>query len=203
MGDLVYDAAIHFESITTALMTTQTVVNQVLDLTPLDELLILEGYVEDLQLLASLAQDVKRTYRGFTSAQAQFQALFGMSDLPWTHAGYAARRSEVAAAVIETRDYAVCTRNLVFNSLRTINHMLALVSKVRAILGNVQGIGVLQQSQAKLAQILLEGNLTQAAEDQAETMQRADEISAVESLRLINADVFKSWPEGRAGGRTE
>jgi hypothetical protein len=195
MGYQVYDAAVHFESITTALMTTQTVVNQVLDLTPLDEWVMVEGMVEDLHALASLAQQAQELAGEFGSFRAQFSVLF--QDIPTSHAAYAARRSEIAHAVLAARSWAVCTQDLVVTTMRTINHLLALMSGLSSMLGNLQGMGMVSQAQAKLGQLLTEGNLTRAAYEHAETLQQADLPAAIESLKAINADAFKHWPVRR------
>jgi len=117
-----------------------------------------------------------------------------MDGLADTSAAYRLRRTEVTRNILDSYHYAMKTQNLLGNTVRVVSRMLAFVNHVRGFLGNLQGLQQANEALQEQSRILTQANLQRAAFERAESIKAADEVSAIESLRRINDDVWSNWP---------
>lgn len=114
--------------------------------------------------------------------------------MPDTSAAYALRRSETRREILNDYHYAMKVQHLAKRTVGVITRIAAFVNHVGSYIGNLQGVQRMNESVQHLSYLQTQANLQQAAMDRAKSMEAADEVSAVESLHRINADVWGSWP---------
>ena len=82
-------------AVLTAVATAQTVANQILDLTPLDEIITLQGILEDLALLADIVAQAEGLSYDIASLRAQIDALFNLDTAPASTSELQLRLAEI------------------------------------------------------------------------------------------------------------
>ena len=190
----VIDTAHLVQNTISAVQNVEMVLNMLLELTPLDELILADGFREDLNTLAQLVNEASGMAWELTSLNAQFDQLFGTGALPDSSLGYALRRSEVAQLVLSGWRYAMQTQTLIKTALRTIDHLLRFIGQIAAVIGNLQVAQTVSQGQQQLAQLLTEANVTRAAFERARATEGADQASSIESLRAIHRNLMTDHP---------
>src|SRR6266487_1894880 len=83
-GNLVQNTTTAIESVLTTIETVLIEANQVLELTPLDEIAVAGGMAEDMQLLGQLVQEAEGLSYDLGSLRAQIDALFNLNTTPKT-----------------------------------------------------------------------------------------------------------------------
>jgi conjugal transfer/entry exclusion protein len=194
VGDAVYDVAVHFETITTAIMTTETVVNQIIDLMPLESIAVAEGYVDDMQTLARLVKQAQGLAFEVESVEAQINALFGLESAPETSEGFAGRMAEIGQMVSLSYSYAIRTQTLIQSVIRTIDHAVALVETIGEVIGTLQSGQTIAQATSKLVQLESEMKVQTTAFQRAQSVQAIAEPLIEQSLRNINQAVWEKEP---------
>jgi len=195
IGDLVFDPAVQWETAITAVNTASMVFNQVLDLTPVDEVLLASGdFQEDLDELTHLADEAMGLSWEAAQLSRDYARLFGAENLPDTSYLYALRRAEVTIYLLDGYHYAMKTQTLLKRTVHVVNRMLAFVDHISAYLGNLQGLQRANEASQQLAHLAAQANLQRAAFERAQSMRDANDISSEESLRRINRNFWKTWP---------
>jgi conjugal transfer/entry exclusion protein len=194
VGDAVYDVAVHFETITTAIMTTQTVVNQVIDLTPLEAIAVADGYGEDMQRLAELVQQAEGLAFDVASVQAQITALFALESAPLTSQEFAIRMAEIRQRVILSHSYAIRMQTLIQSVVRTVDHAVALVEAIGGVIGTLQSGQTVAQATSQLVQLESEMKVQTTAFQRAQSVEAIAEPLIEQSIKNINDAVWSKEP---------
>jgi hypothetical protein len=194
VGDAVYDAAVHVESITTALMTSATVANQVIDLKPLGAIALAEGYGEDMQRLAELVQQAEGLAFDVASVQAQINALLALESAPLTSVEYAARMAELRRVVSVSYGYAIRTQTLITSVVRTIDHAIAVVEAIGGVIGTLQSGQTIAQATSKLVQLESELKVQTTAFQRAQSVEAMAEPLIEQSIKNIHEAVWAKEP---------
>jgi type IV secretion system protein TrbJ len=187
VGDLVYDPAIHFEAITTALMTTQTVVNQVIDLTPLDS-----SEVGDLG--ETMETITNKLYIGkglipfnMRAVQQTFDLLYPTGDrLPCTSMALELWKDEWATqrrfAIVQSMEAQGMLGMIGYNWQRAVRIASAILSRI----GNLQALQAIQQQQAIFQEEQMRLNVVVGVFQRAIDHEKAGEITLQAANRCIN-----------------
>ena len=200
VGDAVYDYAVHFESITTAIMTTQTVVNQILDLTPVDELIADQS--TPMELLGFLVNIACHPPSGRFSLSfrildicSAFDRLYPAADrVPETSFEYVLWQQEKEEQTRQSAATAMRTQALIEMLGRDSESLAGLLRQVLSVIGNLQGVQVHHQIAAQHNTLAIRAQLMNATFQRAMTTKLADEATSIESLRRINANIWSTWP---------
>jgi conjugal transfer/entry exclusion protein len=200
VGDAVYDFAVHVESITTAVKTTETVANQLLDLEELGAWALDDGtWAEDLQQIQEIVSQAEGLAWDVESLNAQITQLFGLDSAPMTSLEFRERQAEIRRYLYQSWSYAMRTQTLIRTLLSTVDHILGLYDSVQGIIGNKQGLQTMAQYQAKIVQTLAEMNLHTAAMHRAQSVQGINDPLIAQSINNINHGVLDDWAEGDTG----
>jgi conjugal transfer/entry exclusion protein len=191
----VYDAANVIQSTITAIQTTLTVANQVLDLTPLGEIVLGDGYDEDLTQLATIAREAQGLSYDLASLNAQVTTLFDLSTAPRSTRELRQRLADIRQVVFQSYSYALRTQTLVATTLRTVQHLQRLVAAIGDFLGNNQGNQTLAQLEGTLSHTLATLQVQTAAYERAQSVERLEEALTVESLENISIEILSDWPQ--------
>lgn len=195
VGDAVFDIAVQWETAITAIQTTAIATNQILDMTPFDELLLASAeYAEDIEEFRALVREGEALAWDIARLMEQWERLFGTDSLPDTSALYALRRHEVRLLVMDGYCYAMRMQTLLSRTIRVATRLLAFVAKIGRVIGNVQVAQTVSEGLQQLNSTLLQSHATRTTLERAQALEATDEISSVESLKRINADVWGNWP---------
>jgi len=178
-----------------AIQSVAAVANQVLDLTPLDDMIMESGeFMEDLEALDALVDEAQGLSWEADTLSAQYARLFGVEKLPIRSSEYALRRTEVAGYLLDGYHYSMRTQNLLKRSVHIVKRTTRFLKRIPTFIGNLQGSQNISESTQELTNLLTQANIQAAAFERAQATEGADQVSSQESLRLINKDVWGSWP---------
>jgi P-type conjugative transfer protein TrbJ len=199
---LVYDPANWGENVITAaesvLTTIQTIlieINQITDLTPLDDIAVAAGIAGDMALLGQLVTEAQGLSYDLGSLQAQINGLFSLDTAPDTRDGLTERLALIKATKYECYTYAAKTQTLLQTALRTVDHLQGLLDTLGAIIGNMQGNQTIGQLQTTAAKHLANLDVQLAAFQRAETVDKLSEALILESVQKIQAKRMEDWPQ--------
>jgi conjugal transfer/entry exclusion protein len=189
---LVYDPANFVENAITAVQSvieaTYAVLSeahQVIELTPVDEVIVGGGIAEDLAALADILASAELVWYDIQSLEVQIQSLFGLDVVPTTREGLTARIADITQFYYRCLSYAMRTQALVMTMMRTVEHVGRLVDSIGGLLGNMQSNQTLVQVQATVSKTLAVMEVQQSAWQRADTVQRLSEQVITESLKQI------------------
>jgi conjugal transfer/entry exclusion protein len=185
------------QSTLTSIATAQTAANTLLDLTPLDEMIMASGIIEAATQLADILQQIEGLDNDIQSLQRQITALFGLETAPASASALRERLAEIRRLRWQCYSYAMKLQTLIKTALRTIQHLGTLVSSIRAFLGAKQGIQTLTQVAASTNNTLTILAAQTAAYQRAGSVDKMEELLTIESLQRIQADMLSDWPRRR------
>jgi len=197
----VYDNANFLQNIITAvqsvLTTIQTVLieaNQILELTPLDDIAVAGGIAEDMELLGLLLEQAEGLSYDVGSLETQITALFDLDTAPDTRDGLTERMAEIKRLKFQSYRYAAKVQTLLSTAARTIEHLTGLLDTVGALLGNMQGNQTHAQFQSVLGKHAANMQVQQAAFQRAKTVDKLSEALIIESINRIQERRMEDWP---------
>src|SRR2546425_4814148 len=106
LGNLAQNTITAIESVLTTIQTILIEANQILELTPLDDLQTAGGIAEDMALLGQLVTQAEGLSYDMGSLQAQITVLFHLDTAPDTRDGLTARLAEIKRVKFHCYTYA-------------------------------------------------------------------------------------------------
>jgi hypothetical protein len=195
--NLVQSTITAVQSTLTALASAQTAANFILDLTPLDEIIMASGIIESIGQLADILQQIEGLDNDIQSLQRQITALFGLETAPSSTSALRERLAEIRRLRWQCYSYAMRLQTLIKTALRTIQHLGALVTSVSSFLGNKQAQQTLVQVNSSMHTTLTVLAAQTAAYQRAASVDKMEELLTIESLQRIQADMLSDWPRRR------
>jgi conjugal transfer/entry exclusion protein len=178
----------------TSIQTALTVANQVIDLTPLGDVAAAEGYAEDMAMLGQLVDAAEGLAYDLGSLQAQVNTLFSLDGAPATSREFAERMREIQRVTWQSYNYALRTQTLLSTMRRTIEHALALMEAVGAVIGTLQSGQTTSQAINKLVQLESEMKVTTTAFQRAQSVDAMSDQLILQSIKNINDEVWSKEP---------
>src|SRR6266850_1515911 len=153
----VYDNANFTQNVISAIQSVLTTIqlvlveaNQILELTPLDDVMVAGGIAEDMALLGQLLEQAEGLSYDVGSLETQIASLFDLDTAPDTRDGLTERMAEIKRVKFQCYRYAAKVQTLLATASRTIEHLTGLLDTIGALLGNMQG----NQTQAQFQSVL-------------------------------------------------
>jgi conjugal transfer/entry exclusion protein len=178
----------------TAVESVAQTINMVLELTPVDELIVAQGIADDLALLQEILAQAQGLAYDLETLNAQITALFDLETAPATRPALDARLTTIRQTVAEVRRFALCTQTLLATVLRTIDHLRGLLDSVGALLGNMQGNQRLIEVHSTVSKTLAVQLTMNTAFQRADVVERLSKELLLESLGRIQATQLDGWP---------
>ena len=123
------------ESVLTTIQAILIEANQILELTPLDDIAVAGGIAEDMALLGQLVEQAEGLSYDIGSLQAQLDSLFNLDTAPETRDGLTERLAEIKRQKYLAYSYAARVQTLMRTALRTVEHLQGLLDTLGAIVG--------------------------------------------------------------------
>ena len=193
--NLVQSTITAVQSTLTALASAQTAANFILDLTPLDEIIMASGLIESIGQLADIMAQIEVLDNDVQSLQRQLDALFGLETAPSSTSALRERLAEIRRLRWQCYSYAMRLQTLIKTALRTIKHLSTLITSVSAFLGNKQAQQTLVQVSASTNTTLTVLAAQTAAYQRAGSVDKMEELLTMEALYRINAATMADWPK--------
>lgn len=201
-GNLTQNIISAVQAVATTANTAATVKNQLLELLPLDAILIAQGMADDLSELAAIVEDASALSADITQLTRQIHDLFGLDNTPTTVEALQVRMRAMQTMMYEVRRYAVCVQALGLTLRNTVKHLSALVGHIGSLRGNLAAQQLATQLQGQTAHTLAIIEVQQAAWQRQDTLERMEKAVILRSIARIECERLGSWkPAGGCDGQ--
>jgi conjugal transfer/entry exclusion protein len=182
------------ESVLTTIQTILIEANQILELTPLDDIAVSGGIAEDMALLGQLVEQAEGLSYDIGSLQAQLDSLFNLDTAPDTRDGLTARLAEIKRVKYQSYSYAARVQTLMRTALRTVEHLQGLLDTLSDLVGNMQGNQTHAQLTTVASKHLANLDVQMASFQRAQTVDKLSDALIIESINKIQARRIEDWP---------
>jgi hypothetical protein len=183
-----------YQNTVTAIYQVLSVANEMLELTPVDEVIVGGQIAEDLAALAEIVSHAELVWYDIKSLDTQITALFGLDTAPDTREGLDERLLDIKQFYYRTLSFAMRTQTLMMTALNTVEHITRLVDSISSFVGNMQGNQVMTQTNATISKTLTIMEAQQAAWQRSDTVQRLSEGVVMASLEKIALKRLEDHP---------
>jgi conjugal transfer/entry exclusion protein len=194
-GNLAQNTISAIQSVLTTIQTVLIEANQILDLTPLDEVGTAQGIMQDITQLASVVEQAEGLAFDITTLQIQLTALFDLETAPATRDGLTARLAEIKKLKFQAYSYAAKLHTVLETVFRTTDHLNRLLETVAGIIGNLQGQQTSIQAQLTATKQLANINAQMIVYYRAQTTDRLSDALIAESIAKIQEARMEDWPK--------
>jgi conjugal transfer/entry exclusion protein len=191
VADIAQNTITAIESVLTTIETVLIEANQVLDLTPLNDIEVASGIAKDMALLGQLVEQAQGLSYDIGSIQAQIDSLFSLDTPPDTSSGLRKRLDQVRRVRYQSYSYAMRVQTLLRTALRTIDHLTGLLDTIGALVGNMQGNQAHAQVTTVASKHLANLDVQIASFHRAQSVDKMEELLTIEALRRINNHVYE------------
>jgi conjugal transfer/entry exclusion protein len=182
------------ESVLTTIQAILIEANQILELTPLDDIAVSGGIAEDMALLGQLVEQAEGLSYDIGSLQAQLDSLFNLDTAPDTRDGLTERLAEIKRVKYQSYSYAARVQTLMRTALRTVEHLQGLLDTLSDLIGNMQGNQTHAQLTTVASKHLANLDVQMASFQRAQTVDKLSEALILESITKIQARRIEDWP---------
>jgi conjugal transfer/entry exclusion protein len=182
------------ESVLTTIQTILIEANQILELTPLDDIAVAGGIAEDMALLGQLVEEAEGLSYDIGSIQSQIDVLFHLDSAPETRDGLTERLAAIKTLKYQCYSTAARVQTLMRTALGTVEHLQGLLDTLGGLVGNMQGNQTVGQFSAVSSKHLANLDVQIASFHRAQTVDRLSEDLVVESINRIQQRRLEDWP---------
>ena len=194
VGNLAQNTITAIESVLTTIQAILIEANQILELTPLDDIAVAGGIAEDMALLGQLVTQAEGLSYDIGSLQTQIESLFNLDTAPDTRDGLTARLAEIKRVKYQSYSYAARVQTLMRTALRTVEHLQGLLDTLSGLVGNMQGNQTHAQLTTVASKHLANLDVQMASFNRAQTVDKLSEALILESITKIQARRIEDWP---------
>jgi conjugal transfer/entry exclusion protein len=193
-GNLFQNTISAVQSVLTTIQAVLIELNQILELTPLDDIAVAGGIAEDMALLGKLAEQAQGLSYDIGSIEAQITVLFALDTAPGTRDGLTERLAQIKQLKYECYSYAAKVQTLLSTVIRTVDHLTGLLDTVAAIVGNMGGNQTAVQAQVVLGKHAANIDIQMSSFQRAKTVDKLSEALILESIEKIQHSRMEEWP---------
>jgi conjugal transfer/entry exclusion protein len=190
----VIDVANLAQNIAQWIETVAIVANQVLELTPVDEIILSGEFTETLETMTDIiAESIGLAY-DLQSLNAQIHMLFHLDTAPDNMTDLKLRLQEIRRVAYDCHVYAMRAQTLLRTTLSAIQHLTRLVEAIGSFIGNMQGNQTVAQLNGSLVEILAKLQIQTAAYDRSQSVEHITDVMTQESLHRIQEQLMADHP---------
>jgi Conjugal transfer/entry exclusion protein len=194
VGNLAQNTITAIESVLTTIQAILIEANQILELTPLDDIAVAGGIAEDMALLGQLVEQAEGLSYDIGALQAQLDSLFRLDTAPDTRDGLTERLAEIKRVKYQSYTYAARVQTLMRTALRTVEHLQGLLDTLSDLVGNMQGNQAHAQLTTVASKHLANLDVQMASFQRAQTVDKLSDALILESITKIQARRIEDWP---------
>jgi conjugal transfer/entry exclusion protein len=170
------------------------VANQLLELTPVDEIILSGEFTSTLDELSVIITEAVGLSYDIGSLNAQISVLFDLDTAPDNMMLLKERLAEIKRVAWDCHVTALRTQTLVRTTLSAIQHLLRLVEAIGNVMGNMQANQTMTQVQSTVAELLAKIQVQMATYDRSRSVEHITEVMTLESLRCIHEQIMADHP---------
>jgi conjugal transfer/entry exclusion protein len=190
----VIDVANLAQNIAQWIETVAIVANQVLELTPVDEIILSGEFTETLETMTEIiAESIGLAY-DLQSLNAQITVLFHLDTAPDNMTDLKQRLAEIRRVAYDCHVYAMRAQTLLRTTLSAIGHLTRLVDAIGSFIGNMQGNQTVAQLHSSLVEIQAKLQIQTAAFQRSQSVEHITEVMTLESLHRIQEQIMADHP---------
>jgi conjugal transfer/entry exclusion protein len=193
-GNLTQNIIQAIQSVITAVEAVIQTEQGVENLLPLDDIAVAGDIAEMVGLLMDVAAEGQALMGDAASARAQFNALFGLENMPTSPSGLSQRMGEMRQAISEARSYAARVQTLAATFTSAMRHVTTIMGLLGGIAGNKQAQQASNQLLAVQNQTASVQALQDAATQRVHLMTEAERTMIVTSFAYIQCMRWSDWP---------
>ena len=193
-ASLVYDPFNEFVNTLNWVETTFVVANQVLDLTPVDEVVLSGEFASSLDSLSVIVAESVGLAYDLESLNAQIRVLFDVETAPDNMTDLKQRLTEIRQLSHDCHVYALRTQTLIQTTLSAVQHLLRLIDAVGGLVGNMQGNQVSVQVTGTLTELVAKMQVQTAAFARSQSVDQITELMTLASLHKIQEAIMADHP---------
>ena len=183
-----------FQNTITAVESVLQTINMVLELTPVDEVIVGGQLAEDMAAIGEVVSNAQLVWYDAQSLNTQIRVMFDLDTAPDTMPGLQLRLQELQQLTFQANSFAMRAQTLLVTVFNTIDHVTRLIDSVASLVGNMQGNQTLVQTNATISKTLAVMETQQAAWQRADTVDRMSQMVIKASLAKIEQNRWKTWP---------
>lgn len=192
---LVLDLLNLAENTIAAIQAVLEVANQILELTALGELILGDGFDDDMSALGELIADGAGLAYDLSSIEAQINSLFALGSAPSGTRALRERINQIRQIKWQAHSYAMRTQTLLTTTQRAIQRLQRMVSTILDYVGNQQANQTISQIDTTISEQLAKLQVHTAAWQRSESLERMEQQLVMESLQNIDEAIMADWPE--------
>ena len=190
----VIDAAVLTESVFTNIQMVLSVAYQILEITPVEQLVITGNYASTLGTIFTMIDEAQGLAYDVGSLQLQVHALFDIDTAPDSSSALRDRLYEIRKVTYLSYSYAMRTQTLLRTTMSALDHLVRLVDTLGILLGNQQTSQTMLQMQGSIAQLLAQQQVQTAAYERAQSVGALEGPLTDQSLHHINHNLMLDHP---------
>jgi conjugal transfer/entry exclusion protein len=190
----VIDAANLAQNIAQWIETVAIVANQILELTPVDEIILSGEFTETLDTMTVIIAESIGLGYDLQSLQAQIDVLFNLDTAPDNMTDLKLRLREIRRVAYDCHVYAMRAQTLLRTTLSAIGHLTRLVDAIGSFIGNMQGNQTVAQLNGSLVEILAKLQIQTVAYDRSQSVEHITDVMTQESLHRIQEQLMADHP---------
>jgi hypothetical protein len=166
-----------------------------LELTALGELILSDGFDDDMEGLGALIADAQGLAYDMSSLEAQINSLFGLGSAPASTRALRTRLNQIRQVKWQAHSYAMRTQTLLATTQRTIQRLQRMVATILDYVGNQQANQTISQIDTTISEHLAKMQVQTAAWQRSESLERMEQQLILESLQNIDEAIMADWPK--------
>jgi hypothetical protein len=178
-----------------AAQTVLMVLNQVLELTGLDEIIMGEDMAGELGNIQAIMQEAGGLGADVDTILLQLTSLFDLGSAPRRSRELQERLAAIRRLMVRVYVDALRTQTLLQSSLSALRHLVRLIEAIGGFLGNNQANQTLAQMEGQLTIQLTKLKEQTASYHRAQIVDHLAEPLIQESLARMNEALMADWPQ--------
>jgi hypothetical protein len=178
----------------TAIEAVLQTFNQVLELTPVGEIILSAEFAGTLDELSVIIAEATGLAYDLGSLNSQIHVLFDLDTAPDNMTLLKERLHAIRRVAWEGHVTALRAQTLARTTLSAIGHLLRLVDAIGGFIGNMSANQTMVQVQGTIAELLAKMQVQMATSDRARSVEEITETMTLESLERIQFNIMADHP---------
>ena len=178
----------------TAVESVLQTLNQILELTPVDEFILSADFHSSLDEMALIFSDASALILDLNRLNSQIQVLFDLDTAPADMRSLNLRLAEIRRVKHENTIFTLRVQTLIRTTISALTHLRRILEALQTLLGNMQANQNIAQIQLTQTELLAKIQMQSSTYYFNESLVRITETLTIESLHRIQEQIMADHP---------
>jgi hypothetical protein len=178
----------------TAVEAVLQTLNQILELTPVDEFILSEDFQSSLDEMAVILSEGSALILDLNRLNTQIQVLFDLDTAPADMRSLTTRLAEIRRMKHESTIFTLRVQTLIRTIISALTHLHRILEAMQTILGNMQANQNIAQIQLTQTELLAKIQMQSSTYYFNESLVRMTDLLTIESLYRIQEQILADHP---------